>query len=336
MQGLALAPSNGDSATYQVMPALSEDDYASLKADIGLRGVLVPVEYDEHGNILDGHHRVQICGELGITEWPRFVRSGLTEEEKRQHARQLNLARRHLDRAQKRELIVAQLKETPEKSNRQIAAALGVNHETVQAVRTEGEGRGEIRHVSERKDTLGRHQPSHKPASVSVADADEEDDEPFSDILLAVEDAGTILAKGTPEQIAALDRGEISSRDVVKQIEEAGAGRANGGANDAPQGTPAKSSGAASPTMVGRLPTAGNAKPAPEIIVIGPEQPEGFNESIHVLGYGDRLAEVIGEHRPRFIAGGVKNHNLERAIELSGRLSRWMAEFNTILKERQK
>ncbi len=33
-------------------------------ADIAARGVQVPVEYDEHGNILDGHHRVCACQEL--------------------------------------------------------------------------------------------------------------------------------------------------------------------------------------------------------------------------------------------------------------------------------
>lgn len=40
---------------YQVMPALAESDFVALKADIAGRGVLVPVEYDEDGNILDGH-----------------------------------------------------------------------------------------------------------------------------------------------------------------------------------------------------------------------------------------------------------------------------------------
>lgn len=88
--------------SYQVLPPLSEDDYGALKADIAARGVLVPVEYDETGTILDGHHRVRACAEIGLTEWPRLVRMGLSESEKRRHARQLNLARRHLDTAAKR------------------------------------------------------------------------------------------------------------------------------------------------------------------------------------------------------------------------------------------
>ena len=92
---------------YQVMPPLAADEFEALKADIAARGVQVPVEYDDMGNILDGHHRVQACHELGITHWPRLVRHGLTEQEKIRHARRLNLDRRHLDRERKRALIAA-------------------------------------------------------------------------------------------------------------------------------------------------------------------------------------------------------------------------------------
>src|SRR3989304_9936398 len=119
------------------MPPLSADEYAELKADIDARGVLVPVEYDEFGEVLDGHHRVQICEELGITEWPRVVRIGLSEAGKLTHARQLNLARRHLDREQKRGLIAQQLRETPQTSDRQIAESLGVSNSTVSVLRKE-------------------------------------------------------------------------------------------------------------------------------------------------------------------------------------------------------
>lgn len=47
-----------------LLPCLSEGEFEALKADIAARGVQVPVEYDEHGNILDGHHRVCACQEL--------------------------------------------------------------------------------------------------------------------------------------------------------------------------------------------------------------------------------------------------------------------------------
>ncbi|MBQ1390084.1 MAG: ParB N-terminal domain-containing protein, partial [Clostridia bacterium] len=121
--------------TYQVMPDLTSDEYEELKADIKSRGVMVPIEFDEQGNPLDGHHRLRICEELGITDYPKVIRVGMTEEEKRTHARKLNMARRQLSQEQRRDLIREQLRETPEKSDRQIATALGVSNSTVSSQR---------------------------------------------------------------------------------------------------------------------------------------------------------------------------------------------------------
>src|SRR5690606_36115803 len=73
-------------------------------------GVQVPVEYDEEGNILDGYHRVRACLELGITDWPKVVRRGLSEAQKYEHAVQLNVARRQLSREEKQR-AVARLRE---------------------------------------------------------------------------------------------------------------------------------------------------------------------------------------------------------------------------------
>jgi hypothetical protein len=125
-----------DETAYQVMPPLSKEEYAALKADIEIHGVLVPVEYDEDGNILDGHHRVQACKELGKTDWPRMVRSGLDDAGKRQHARRLNMARRHLNQEQRRDLIAAFLRDHPDWANNRVAAEFGVHNETVDTVRT--------------------------------------------------------------------------------------------------------------------------------------------------------------------------------------------------------
>lgn len=145
MTGLILdARQEAANGIYQVLDPLSKDDFDALRESIEKNGVLVPVEYDENGHILDGHHRVAICKSLGITEWPRFVRKGLSEEEKRSFARSINFARRHLDTKQKQKVIQAQLKDTPSASNRAIAAKLGVDHKTVAGVRTRLEVTGEI------------------------------------------------------------------------------------------------------------------------------------------------------------------------------------------------
>ncbi|GIV52238.1 MAG: hypothetical protein KatS3mg038_2759 [Candidatus Kapaibacterium sp.] len=79
-----------------LLPHLSEEEFEALKADIAQRGVQVPVEYDEHGNILDGHHRVRACHELGIKDWPRIVRVGMTKKRRSSTRLALNLMRRHL------------------------------------------------------------------------------------------------------------------------------------------------------------------------------------------------------------------------------------------------
>jgi hypothetical protein len=88
---------------YQVMPALPAEDYEALKADIAARGVMVAIEVDEYGNILDGYNRIKVCRELGINDYPVVVRSGLSEAEKLTHARRVNLLRRHLSQGQRRQ-----------------------------------------------------------------------------------------------------------------------------------------------------------------------------------------------------------------------------------------
>lgn len=152
---------------YQVMPELTAEEYAELKADIAERGVMIPIEFDEQGNVLDGYHRLQICAELGIKDYPKVIRAGMTEAEKLTHARKLNIARRHLTTAQKQVLIREQLKETPEQSDRQIAKALGVDHKTIGVQRNEMKERGEIPHLETSTGADGKEYPRiRKPVSV--------------------------------------------------------------------------------------------------------------------------------------------------------------------------
>ena len=90
---------------YQYLPPLKPEIREALKESIRESGVLVAVEKDEAGNILDGHHRLEICEELGITEYPVSVRLGLSEEEKIRHVITVNENRR-----------------PPEENNKQFAA----------------------------------------------------------------------------------------------------------------------------------------------------------------------------------------------------------------------
>lgn len=86
---------------YQLFPPLTGDEYQALKADIAQHGILVPIEKDESGNILDGHHRIRAWEELRaegtrLKDYPTLTRHNLNENEKLNHVRSLNLLRRHL------------------------------------------------------------------------------------------------------------------------------------------------------------------------------------------------------------------------------------------------
>lgn len=147
---------------YQVMPALPAEDYEALKADIAARGVMVAIEVDEYGNILDGYNRIKVCRELGINDYPVVVRSGLSEAEKLTHARRVNLLRRHLSQEQRRQLVADELRGDPSRSDRQIAAGLGVDHKTVGAARDRLGGTGEIPQLEKTTGTDGKARPVNK------------------------------------------------------------------------------------------------------------------------------------------------------------------------------
>ena len=49
-----------------LVPALSSQEYQSLKRSIKENGQYVPIIINSNNIILDGHHRFRICKELGI------------------------------------------------------------------------------------------------------------------------------------------------------------------------------------------------------------------------------------------------------------------------------
>lgn len=154
---------------FQVMPELSTDEYAELKADIAKNGVVVPVLVDEDGNIIDGHNRVQIASELRIP-YPVEMRDDLDDAGKRGLAFALNLNRRHLNREQKRELIAKSLKADPQLSNREHARRTGASHPTVNDVRHEMEEDGRLEKFTSRTSADGRERPSTQPERKPITD----------------------------------------------------------------------------------------------------------------------------------------------------------------------
>jgi ParB-like chromosome segregation protein Spo0J len=93
---LANIPVGARRPPYQLLDKLKPEEEAALTKDIAERGVLIPVEVDEDGNILDGHHRAAIADKLGIS-YETETRHFETEEKKREHVLKINLFRRHLE-----------------------------------------------------------------------------------------------------------------------------------------------------------------------------------------------------------------------------------------------
>lgn len=126
---------------YQFLPRLADDEYQALEASILEHGVRVPILVDESGSVIDGYHRKEITDRHGLP-CPTIHETDLSETQKRTLALSLNIDRRQLDRAQKRELVRRSLEADPNLSDRGHAARTGVDHKTVGSIR-----RGEIPHV---------------------------------------------------------------------------------------------------------------------------------------------------------------------------------------------
>jgi len=128
------AADGADPPPFQVMPALSGVECDALRADVADRGIVVPVVVDQHGRVLDGHHRRRVAVELGI-ECPSEVREVADDDDARSVALALNVARRHLSREQVRDLIAVEFQRRPADSDRTIARRFGCSPSTVGAVR---------------------------------------------------------------------------------------------------------------------------------------------------------------------------------------------------------
>ena len=119
---------------FQFLPPLAPDEYAALERSIREYGVQVPITVDEHGVVIDGHHRQTIAQSLGV-HCPQTRVFDKTDLEKRTLALTLNLDRRNLTREQRRAIVEASVKADPQLSDRAHAQRTGVTHPTVARVR---------------------------------------------------------------------------------------------------------------------------------------------------------------------------------------------------------
>ena len=155
---------------FQVMPPLTDDEFDALLLDISENGITVPVVYDQHGRLIDGHHRVEIARRLRI-DVPQVVREVANAQEARSIAYALNLHRRHLSREQKRDLLAASIKADPGLSDRQHGERAGTDHKTAGSVRAELEATGEIPQLSDRCGADGRTWPAKVTTTTRTSEA---------------------------------------------------------------------------------------------------------------------------------------------------------------------
>jgi hypothetical protein len=153
-----------DTGKYQLLPAMSAAELQALQADIAERGVVVPLDIDETGEIIDGHHRYAAWLALKKNEPPPvIVRAGLSEQEKRAFARKNNILRRHLTREQVRAVIATQLIDTPNWADNRIAKEIGVDGKTVESVRDELLSTSEIPKFDRLIGADGKERPAKQP-----------------------------------------------------------------------------------------------------------------------------------------------------------------------------
>ena len=105
----------------KLLPKISDEEFAELKASIQTEGQHYPIVANEDLEILDGHHRLRACVELGIE--PDFeVRKFEDKLLEKKFVIETNLRRRHLNNFQLVELGVPLLEIEKELAKKRQAA----------------------------------------------------------------------------------------------------------------------------------------------------------------------------------------------------------------------
>ena len=105
----------------KLLPKMSDEEFAELKSSIQAEGQHYPIVVNENLEVIDGHHRFQVCVELGIE--PDFeVRKFEDKLLEKKFVIEANLRRRHLNKFQLVELGVPLLEIEKELAKKRQAA----------------------------------------------------------------------------------------------------------------------------------------------------------------------------------------------------------------------
>lgn len=134
-----IAPTNTNKYRHVLRPLLHEEKTA-LRISLMKDGLLSELIIDQHGVLLEGHNRFDLCNELNIE--PRYRQ--VTTHDPVNWIKGFQRARRNLSREEMRKLAEEQLEETPGLSNIAIGKLVGLSDKTVANVRENMIANGQI------------------------------------------------------------------------------------------------------------------------------------------------------------------------------------------------
>lgn len=152
------------------LPKLSDEEYESLRDSIAEHGQVVPILADVDGNVVDGRARLRACRELGLQPRIDYLPDSTASEELQSLALVVNLARRQLTAGARRGIVRDELLRDATRSDRTIAAAVGVSPTTVGSVRKELEQAGAVSNLDSRVGRNGVSRPASQPERETAAD----------------------------------------------------------------------------------------------------------------------------------------------------------------------
>lgn len=164
----------------RLFPLMSDRELRELAADIKAHGLRTPIVLLA-GKILDGRNRHRACQIAGIEPECDYVTTAEVGDPF-VHVASLNLHRRHLDESQ-RGMVGAKLKA----------------HFTEQAKQNQGT-----------RTDLGRDLPQNSGEGKRAREASRQAAAVVNVSHATIDAAGKVLAKGTPELIDAVERGDVS------------------------------------------------------------------------------------------------------------------------------
>ncbi len=168
----------------QLVPALSDEEFKTLRESIKENGLWMPIIINEENIILDGHHRFRICQELGI-ETKYAVQKFATKADEMIFVGECNLKRRQLTSLQRIRLVMKLEPFYADKAK--------------QNMQEGGRGGNITTPLGKVRDNLG------KKAQVSGR---------------TYEKGTKVLEKATPEDIAKINNGEKTITKVYREIQK--------------------------------------------------------------------------------------------------------------------